>query len=204
MRRILTVTSASPTEDLTTLETIKAELGITDTSKDVLLARYIGVGSGAVARYLDRVLGKATVVETFRYVRGIEALPLARAPVTSIASVTVGGATLATTEYEVNSESGLLHRVGVCPADWCSDAIVVTYTGGYELLDELPYEIEEACIRLVKGQYFARTRDPMVKSETIPDAGEFQYWVGPMPGADAAALPGDVLALLMPFRHIAV
>lgn len=60
----------------------------------------------------------------------------------------------------------------------------------------LPYDIERACITLVKAYYFSRQRDPLVKSENIQDAVQSSYWIG--------ALPPEVEGILSLHRQPAI
>lgn len=202
MRSILTIVTATDTYDLTLRQTVKDELGLTNGSKDSLIDRYIDVASSAIPAYLNRVLAQETVSETIRDFCHAQALPLKRTPVTDIDSVTVDGAALAASEYEVDPDSGLLYRLsGNSQVCWSGSVVVVQYTGGYELLETLPNEIEEAAIWLAKGMYYARARDPKVKSEEVPDVGTFEYWVGPMPGQSDYGFPPEVISMLAPHRR---
>ena len=86
------------------------------------------------------------------------------------------------------------------PAAWAARKIVVTYVAGWKLPGDaspnMPGDIEDAAMRLIKSARFARERDPYIKSETIP---------GPITTVfqDATSeLPEDVTALLDPYRYL--
>lgn len=203
-RSIVTVTTASDTFDLTTLDTVKAELQITDESKDDLLRRYIRAESDRMARYCKRVLAIETVSEEFRTDTRRECLMLDRYPVTAIASVVEDGVTLATAAYQVKKASGLIYRLSDDGkrSEWAMGKITVAYTGGYELLGTLPLGIQEACIEMVTGRWMARGRDPMLKLTEVEGMGRREYWVGST--GDDDGLPTSVAAALQPYRRIAL
>jgi hypothetical protein len=200
---MLTVTTEAESQDLTALGTVKAELGILDGSKDEPLTTFIHQASAIAARYCNRVFGQETVTETFRLVGCRPSLSLTRYPVASVSSVIEGPTgsttTLDTDEYEVDADSGLLYRLSDdCRIDWSATKYVVTYAGGYELLADLPQDIERGVIEIVKLLYHAAARDPLVKSESVSDLGSQDFWVG---GFGNDALPPKVTALLDYYRR---
>lgn len=202
---ILSVVTPADSYDLTVLATVKAELGITGTSEDTNLARWIRGASSAIATYCRRVFAQETVRETFRLRRGHHwacepVLPLKRYPIASITSVTEDGTALTTDQYEVEPESGLLYRL--CDGlrrEWTAATVVVVYTGGYVLLPELPDAIEQACISLVSHYRANAGRDMALRSESIPGVVDRAWWVNTT-GADSS-MPPDVPGLIDPFRN---
>lgn len=209
MRSIVTVNTAATETDLTTLERVKLELGITsDTSNDLLSAK-INEASSAIQAYLGFVLGRETVTETFRpdtYHVWREQLLLTRTPVVSITSAEEDDVTVETDEYEVDSGTGSLYRLDSSGYrscwQFCKSAEVV-YVAGYKMPGEvgrnLPEAIEAACIALVRSFWFNRTRDPLVKSEEIPGVMSQSYWIGGV--GQSGELPPDVITMLHPFRR---
>lgn len=202
-----TVSAASETFDLTILATVKAELGIPDATEtyDDALETFITQASRACATYCNRVFAEETLVDSFRLTSSTDKLLLSRMPVSSITSVVEDGTTLAADEYEFEAATGFLWRLDGDDnrSCWSCGKIVVTFVAGYELLETLPHDVERACIVTVKQNYFAKTRDPMVKEVDVPGVERVSYWVGSMPG-DNGALPAEAEALLDPFRIIAV
>jgi hypothetical protein len=202
-----TVSVVATSIDLTVLATVKAELVLTtvDAARDALLAAFITQASNVCANYCNRMFAEETLVDHFRLSCYADCLVLSRMPVTSITTVVENGVTLTADDYEFDVATGFLWRLDgednrSC---WSSSKIVVTYVAGYELLATLPYDIERACITLVKQSYFAKTRDPMVKAVDLPGLERTEYWVGSVPG-DSSTLPDEVQALLNPYRIIAV
>ena len=189
---MLTVTTPAETHDLTRLDTVRAELGVTDRAEDENLARWISQASNAVAKHLNRVLAQETLSETFRLTSVTEALLLSRYPVASIVSVTEYDTVLDAADYEVNAASGVLTRLSDdAPAGWSAGKIVVSYVAGYAL-DEVPEEIERAAIMLVNQYRFAADRDPQLRGESTEGAGSSSYF----DGMEAGGMSPEVRGLL--------
>ncbi len=200
---LLTVLIPASSRALTTLATVKDEIGITDDAADARLLRWIDEASERIETYLGRVLASETVRETFRLTGAPGCLGLARRPVTAIASIEVDGVTLASDQYEIDATAGLLHPIsGGRRVWWCGCTVIITYTAGYVSVEALPRPIETACIGLLRHRWAARDRDPMLRSLAIPGVATEQYWVGAT--GDDGAMPPEIAALLDPFRTVTV
>lgn len=193
--------------DLTVLAAVKDELGITSSANDAWLQTKITQASNAIATSCNRPLHQETVADYFsldwQHCRNNGALVLSRTPVASIVSLVEGNATIDVSNYEYDAEKGMVWRTvnnNVRGGYWLGGQIVVTYVGGYELLGTLPYDLEQACILLVKGSWFSKTRDPLIKSVSIPDVASYDYWVGGV-GGKGAAFPPEVENLVAPYRR---
>ena len=153
--------------------------------------RPMGYDPGWTGTYLDR-FGPADSRHT--------QLLLARRPIVSVTSVVEDGTTLDASSYESNGAAGILTRLSSdVPAAWAARKIVITYVAGWLLPEDasanMPGDIEDAAIRLIKSARFARERDPYIKSETIPGPITTVY-------QDATSeLPEDICALLDPYRY---
>jgi hypothetical protein len=198
-----TVISVAPvTLDLTVLETVKQELGITDNNSDDTLSRVISEQSEVAASYCRRPLAQATIIDSFRmWPNTYQPLMPSRRPVVSITEIVEDGTTLVETDYEYDEETGFLWKLSsvderIC---WAGGKTVVTYVGGYELLTTLPRDIERAVLILIKESWFSLARDPRARSETVEGIGRTELWVGTVPGG--GALPSDATALLEPYRR---
>jgi hypothetical protein len=198
----LEIIEIADTIDLTVLETAKQELGIAaeDTSQDAKIARWIHEVSGQVNARVDRVLGRERVKETFEldWAGNLGPLPLRRYPVAQVDSVTEHGVALATDQYRVDGAKGLLYRNF---GRWCGE-VIVTYQAGYQLLGELPYDLEFAALLLLQYRN-SGARDPSLRSESVPGVYEATYWVGSTPGA-GGSLPSNVAELLAPYIDTAI
>lgn len=203
------IVTPATTRDLTRLETVKTELGITDTVNDDFLQLKIRQASDAIASSCNRFFHQETLRDSFSLdwaIRCNEGRPLvlSRIPVVSIVSILDGNSSLPVTEYEVDSASGLLWRtMSNVRTYWgwtYGGKIVVTFIGGYELLETLPYDIEQAAILLVKNSWYARSRDPLVKSVTINDVASYDFVVGKV-GVGESGFPPDVENLIARYRR---
>jgi hypothetical protein len=221
---MLTVNTAAASTALTTLDAVKTELGITGTADDAWLQSQIDVASTLCCAYLGVVmatdgsmrLGRETLTETIRLNRGERRrrfdvrrrdLMLSRWPVVQVNSVTIDGTALLGDEYEVDGASGVLLRLGGGqPSHWVGNTVEVRYEAGWLLPGQpgrnLPNDIEDAAIGLVKVQWYSRTRNPLVKAESVPGVVDVQYRVGAT--GTNGALPPEVTAKLDPYRCPAI
>lgn len=90
------------------------------------------VASDAVERDLGRVIMRRTVVETYDGSRG--SIVLRSTPVVSVTSVTESGTGLVSTDWLLDSGSGILYRGSSTSTlwwGWGRQNIVVTYVAGY-------------------------------------------------------------------------
>jgi len=199
----LEITDVADTQDLTVLATAKDELGIAqaDTSQDAQLARWIHEASSLINSQVNRVLGRETVRETFEcgYCGHIGPLPLSRYPVAIIDSISSPTQSLSNTDYRLDANKGLLYRNF---GRWVGE-IVVNYQAGYQLLQELPFDLERACLQLMRYRKTSALRDPSIRSEEVPGVYNVSYWVGIVPGSDAA-MPADVTSMLAPYRDLPI
>jgi len=200
---MLTVVTPADSYDLTRLDTVRAELGISIGSEDDNLARWITQASNAVAKHCNRVFALETVAETFRFgwrhreFQSDDGITLARFPVASIVSVIENDVTLDATDYELDAERGIIARLwNDRPARWCTGKIVITYMAGFSLPDGLPSGIERAAIMLINQYRYAAERDPQLRSEMTDGAGSSAYF----DGLDAGGLSPEVRGLLAEYR----
>jgi len=215
----ITVVVPPTTTLLTTLDRLKAELGITVTADDPVLSDMIERASSAIARECRRTFGRETVAETLDGT-GTRLLGLSVTPIVSITSVTEDSVTLASTEYSIeDAESGALYRLNGWGRSsglrmWGTEAFAsgyimpgyqdrrytVTYVGGYLLppgaTPNLPGAIEQACLETVKT-WFAQ-RDGVVSDATSVKIGSLsvQYSGAPSDAASQFGLPAVALGLL--------
>lgn len=215
MQSVLIVNTPATSSDLTILANVKAELSLITTAEDVNLATWITQASGACAAYCNRTFGLETVTETFRnrfsyiyrqFDNRVEKILLVRNPVVAINSIVQDGTPLVQdVDYQLDPEEGILYRLDPTTdaiTHWGFSKLVVNYSGGYQLIGSLPYNVERACITQVKAIRGNASRDQQVKSETIPGVLTTAYWSA---GANEnGALEPEVTALLDPFRNVSV
>ena len=100
----------------------------------------------------------------------------------------------------MDGTQGMLYRLsaGGTPLSWYGSETIVTYTAGYDLLDDLPPEVEQACLIMMKHRWSSRSRDPLLRQISVPGVQEETYWVGGI--GENAAVPPEAAGLLA--QHI--
>lgn len=216
IRSVTTVVTAAKSRDLTTLATAKDELQITGTSYDKRLKRWITEESATVERYCGRRLVSETLQQTFVVHQDVNQpttdLRLALWPVTAILSVTWDNVVLTPDQWHLDAEAGLLRRYDAfqdCWVPWFDygsfyyrsypSIVVVQYTGGYTLGIDLPPDIEAATLMQLQYRKSAGTRDPTIRSESVPNVLSTTYATA-TPGMNAAIVPAAA-ARLDPHRE---
>lgn len=216
MDSILTVTDAAASVELATLDAVKTEIGISGTGSDTQLSGLLTDSSRIIASYCRRTFGKETVSQTFRQTRAWmtnavypEELRLSRFPLVSVTSVTEdSNDPLLSTDYEADFTKGILYRLDVndARARWTASKIVIPYVAGYRLpndqaaagVEDLPDDIQRACVMLVKLLWFGRKRDPLLKDEEVAGIGRSTYFV--RGEQDKSLMPLEITSLLDPYR----
>lgn len=205
--------------DLTLPATVATELGVS--AGDERLPRLVAVASAAILRHLNRrqLHYAEAYVETLAG-HGRPRLVLGLTPVLDVASVTVDGATLEATGYEVeDAEAGLLYRDGGWPwtgalrgglppqndrgAGSEKAVIAVTYEGGYVTPAQatsagwagparsLPYDLEEAAVQTAVQLYRRGGQQGDIAAESLGD-----YSVSYRAVSLGGVIPDAVLPLL--------
>lgn len=178
---------------LTTLETVKDELGISGSADDARLARYINTASRAIVNFCGREFHHVAGGTENLSGMGTARLMVSRTPLLDVTKIELDGTELDASEYEVeDAGAGFIRSTGsgfvACRAevpDLSGDLLVgteaanytVTYDGGYvtpeqateELPRTLPEDIEEACIQTVTAMYRKRGQDRDIQSESLGD-----------------------------------
>lgn len=202
---------------LTTLETLKTELGLLDKSTyDAVLERQINAASDAIERYVGRTLYRGTVTSERVKGYGDRILLLARTPIVSVTSITRGGSTVDASSYYVeNAEVGSVYSStgwvwtaapleGVAVQDQVPGteeaSYLVTYVGGYQTPAQggtrtLPYDLEEAALITAVNAFRNRGKYQSLQTET--EAQEDATWRGDF-------IPGPALRLLKRYRRAGV
>lgn len=206
MRSITSVTTAATVRNLTTLERVKLELGITDNASDALLLAKIREATSDInARaWADPM---ETLTQTFWNVDCEEYLILRRRPNVAITSVTVDD--VATTYHRLDAETGQIYCLDASgyPTHWMScKSIIAVYAAGYIMPGQsganLEPALEAAAIELMQSYWLSRGRDATIKAEDVPGLGSVQYWVGAI--GESGELPPSVEAKIAPFRRVSI
>lgn len=187
---------------LVSLEALKLELGISGTTEDDLNLARIDRQSRLIAEQCERRFAFGTAIETFIFetceqTRDGGGLPLRLYPIGEISSVTADGAELGDSDFFFEDENGLLFRSN--SGRW-SGTVVVTYSGGYQLPDDAPARLAQACIEAVRAKRFSATRDPGVRDVSHGDASVSYFQEASASGE--SGLPQIVLDLIKPYRRL--
>src|SRR6185369_6043731 len=172
------------------------------------LRERIASASATIAGHCNRVFIAETVRETFRApfardeLSSWDVIVLRRSPVVSIGSVIEDDVALTVdADYEHEPATGFLYRL--CDGfrtSWrlrLCRSLVIEYEAGFAQDDPKIASIREAALRLVRGAWIGRDRDPMVRSIEVPGVLSKTFWVGAV--GEPGALPPDVELLIAPF-----
>ena len=195
---------AAPTRDLTTLDSVKEELGITTNDDDAWLVDKIHRASDVIAKACKRQFQQETLADHFfiDWCERTGPLILSRIPVVSVDSIVENNAVITASSYNVDLVAGRVWRNvanSFSSWNWLTGEVVVQFVGGYELLPTLPYDLEQACLLLIKQSWFAKTRDPLVRSVSIPGVASYDYWVGSNAEHRGGGFPPEVAQLIAPY-----
>jgi hypothetical protein len=192
---MITVTTPATSYQLTTLESVVAIIGADALGCDDEINSYIERASGIICSSLDvpraedgtATLAQETLVERIQLDEPDSALMLGRYPVSSVTAITIDGVVIDPTEYLVRGAMGeviYMDASGV-RSDWPTTSIIlVSYVGGWVLPSatsgrNLPYDIEDCCIRITQRLWYDRNRDPLLKSEQYVGILSYNYNDGP-------------------------
>jgi len=151
--RVIKILTPATEIAFVSLAEVKVMLGITtsDPDLDAQLDMWIDQNSATIMRLCNRIFAREEVRETWRDI-GDRRVFLSHWPVeeADIESVEDGGALLAPGDYELEEGSGKVTRFG----GWAED-VVITYWGGYDLPDDCPLPLKQACGMLVRESKMA-------------------------------------------------
>jgi len=148
---IIKILEPADTFDLLSLDELKHMLGISDTdaTQDQTLQELITRYSDVISTLCNRVFAKEKVRETWRCLGSrrvfLSHWPAAESDIESVECPR--GTVMDPSTYEFEEKSGKLELFASR-----SEPIVVTYTGGYDLPDEAPPALKQACELLVREE----------------------------------------------------
>jgi hypothetical protein len=210
--RISRVMVPATSTALITLDEAKTALGISlaDTSQDAAITQQIDQVSAAINNYCDRIFVRQTYEDHFRYVCQWVApgkpIRTRQYPIPTdldgvpLLTVTEDGAAIDPTMWEIDIETGWLYRLNGsnAVASWSGNSIIVDYDGGY---DTIPADLQGAALDWLKIRRAGAGRDPLLRSETIPDIIS-QTWATAVDLASAAtSIPSSVRDWLSGYRY---
>jgi hypothetical protein len=212
--RSLVVTTPASDLSLLSIEELRALAGVSDGSQDADLRALglrvaaaitsecnIAIGAGG-----EPTLRKETLTETIYSPRGWQ-ISLSRRHNVSVTSISADGSLIDSSEWLVDSERGLISRViSGFPSSWWGQTFVIIYDAGFETV---PGDLKQAAMDYFRALLAEAERDPFVKSMSQDIPGVMtetkDFWVGRMPGQEAAGVMPDVVAAqLKRFRNFAI
>jgi hypothetical protein len=202
---MLKVITPAATNDLTVLDTLRAELGIEGPAQDVTLSGLIRQASDTIASFCGlKTFGRQRVLQTvqslgsWHRMGGGIVLDLDIEP--TIHAVTEAGVALTTVDF--TEDGGILYRrdplSAVFITGWVGTPITIEYSAGYELLGNLPADIERCAVDLCAHFYHSRGRDPTLRQERILDVIESRWQ--PVTGG----IPEGIAERLRPYQKARV
>lgn len=153
----ITVVKHAPDTALVTLYEAKVALKIptSSTTDDEQLRFMILRASDEVQTLCSRFFPKEDVIETFREIENpITRLWLSRWPIKEeeVHSVTMDGDEV---EFDIDSESGRLSLFG---GSLWAESVVVEYSGGYAIPQEVPPALKQAVLLFTRDAYYSAQR----------------------------------------------
>jgi uncharacterized phiE125 gp8 family phage protein len=181
---------------LTSLATVKEYLNITVGSEDNLLERLINSCTDFIESYCGRRF-KIEVYVSEKYDGNSEKkLYLKNYPIILVSELKIDNIVIALADFKIyNNEGSLYYTAGFNKE---MQNILVSYQAGYSTI---PYDLEQACIKLVAGIYQSRggTAATGVKSENIGDYS-VSYFGGSEGAISITNIPWDVEKTLIKYK----
>lgn len=191
---MLQIITPATTNNLTTRDTVKQELKITDNLSDNLIDRLIEEASSKITAYCRRTTFGLEVVRQTEYSPETPII-LDRDLAINITSLIV--ADVVSTDYVLDG-TRVWRLYSGSLASWDStQKVVIEYQTGYTLLGGLPQAVERACIDTVKQLYFNGPRDTQLKSEKVLDIVDQSWYSSPQKSED---LPIGIASTLDRFQ----
>lgn len=96
-------------------------------------------------------------------------------------------------DFIADAEKGQLTRLFIdgMPRTWPALPLLIQYPAGFAAI---PADVQDAALRLIKGQYFGQMRDPRLRQENVEGVYSATYWFANGPGE--GNFPPDVENLL--------
>lgn len=202
---MLVVTTPADDKKLLSMEEMRDAAGVVENTYDNALMTLNEAVSAMIAKACHVIPGSGADVptlrsevltETFNMDCPQDYLRLSRRPVTAIGSVALDGVALTlTTDYLFGRHfpGAISHMSGTRSIGWAYGGVaVVVYTAGWITV---PPDLKMAAQRLVQFMWSQQQRDPLMRSESMPGLGTYNYWVGqlgPMPNG----VPQEVHSML--------
>jgi len=218
---------ALSTNALCELADVKTELGITVSTFDSYLERLINLKSDQIEKYIGRKLYWEEDIVEKRQGYGDRYLVLDRNPISGTPVITYNGTTVSTDDYEVhNANAGILFALynwiwttgavgGITADPWPGmerKLYTVTYDAGWvtanqytldnTLTRNLPFDLEDACIRMVAARYRSQGKPAGIKREGML-TWSAEYEPSGSSGSESG-IPAAITTILDRYRKVIV
>lgn len=205
----LSVVTPAPSLLLVSVAEAREDIDFDDDDSDSIVERWILAASARITAFLRRPLLLESLAETF-YLRALSRgtwgpsfLQLSRRPVAGTPVITVDDVVLTTDEYVLKPDAGTLFRMDDdSQVSWSGIKAVVEYDAGYDGAAEVPGDIRQACIDLVRLAKASTTRDAALRSLEIPGVATETYQTT-MQG-DVGDLPPGIMDAILRHRSVRV
>lgn len=214
------VLEPAPSTMLTTVERVKARLGISNDSQDEMIEEMIKAASDFVVKFCGREFALQRVKESL-VSKGVPELLLSLTPVVDFEFVEFDDTVIEdVTLYD--AEAGIIQRrsgfrsttipnrtIDFAPSNYHEKRWHVTYTGGYILPSygvsqgprTLPYDLERAVLEIVKTELTSLQFDGTLKSYRIGDTAiTWERGAGSRDSVQAL-VPNSALAILRYYQR---
>ena len=211
---------------LTTLATVKEELGITGTASDNALIRLINAATDQIEQFCNRTFHRETTIAEKTSGYADHFLALLKPRINSIASITFDGSAISSADYEIHDAEAGIVRSKTGPWTWTASVVqeieqtpftgseqklfTVTYDGGWYTRKQnddvpantrtLPWDLEHAANLLVNHYFRGMGRDPSIKSESLMSWSA--SYGGSAGSSFAQGLPDDVASILLRYQRL--
>ena len=179
MHWLHSITATYDPEVVLPLDEVKRELDVTHDDDDLLITGHRDSALQWVEEYISRFLGPKSVAFVADRLPASGVLSLPFAPVTAIASITVGGEAVAGFSSIDGAASMVLPPAGQRWPTYTQSlgAVRASYTAGYPLGTCPPLLLQAA--KLMAGIFYDRSRDPEKDEEAVKNLiRSYRYGIG--------------------------
>lgn len=209
MRRTVQISAPAALQPLALLDDLKADLSISDNTQDTELTRLLLEASANSLKFIGRPLMQAEWQDTFMVRPGVahDVLCLGRYPLVSIQSFCVGDLSFTLEQIKdlpFDPDAAMVYPPDARMPGWMPGIYTIQYTAGYVApgtenagSNVVPPDIQEAIRLSVAATWYAKGRDPNLKSESEQGVGSTSWNV---PSAGSGGMPQPAVDILAGYQ----
>jgi hypothetical protein len=183
---------------LTTPETVFPLLAGAGEADRAEVERLIKAASSRIETFCGRSFGLADRVDEHEVCFPQKHLHLRHYPVVTVENFTFNDGPPCL-NWRLQRSAGLISPLA--DGRWPPGDYTITYRAGFVLPDQpnsnLPPDLEDAALELVRILWLGRDRDPHLKALEIPEVERREFWIGPQ---GARSLPSEIAQRVEPYR----